>query len=460
MIKRRRPLARIVWMLPLAAGMAVALTGGPHVRSLQAASLPAFPGAEGYGAVTPGGRGGKIIKVTNLNASGPGSLQAACETEGPRIVVFEVGGVIRGDVVIRYPQITIAGQTAPSPGITIEGRLKNLAYQRDRLYDVVVRFLRVRAAPATGSGGDAVQLPNTERLILDHLSLAWANDETIDLCWSSDLTVQWCTIEESDPRGHAKGVPHNFGMISTYPGSGNVSIHHNLFAHQFRRSPSLAPYEANKPGDFRNNVVYDFRDGLTHDGHKPAAPINVVNNYYKRGPSAEQVFPFVIVAEGRYHIAGNYIEGVGAIGDPRDASVQFPAWVRSNPLGEKLSAPAKVAAVTTTQAQQAYTEVLARAGCFPPDRVTRRTIDEVRAGTGKWGRNAPDTLTDAWYAEGLKRGTAAKDGDGDGMPDDWEAAHGLHKADATDHTKVMASGYTAIEEYLAERARALSGEQR
>ena len=97
------------------------------------------------------------------------------------------------------------------------------------------------------------------------------------------------------------------------------------------------------------------------------------------------------------------------------------------------------------------------AGCFPRDRVTQRTIEEVQAGTGKWARNAEDTLPDAWLTEGLARGAAPQDGDGDGMPDDWESKHGLNKADGDDHKKVMASGYTAIEEYLNERAASLIG---
>jgi hypothetical protein len=447
-------------MLTVAAGVAVALGSATGGRLLQAAALPAFPGAEGFGAVTGGGRGGKVIKVTNLNSSGPGSLQAACEMQGPRIVVFEVGGVIHGDVAIRYPNITIAGQTAPSPGITIEGRLKNLAFQRERLYDVVVRFLRVRSVPTSGSSGDAVQLPNTERLVLDHLSLAWANDETIDIIHSSDVTVQWCLLEESDPAGHAKGVPHNFGIISTYPGSGNISLHHNLFAHHFRRSPSLAPYEATKPGDFRNNVVYDFRDGLTHDGHVPKGSINVIANYYKRGPSAERIFPFAIIEEGRYHISGNVIEGIGPIQDPRDPRSQFPEWVRHNRLGTMLAEPAKVAPVTTVSAQEAYEQVLARAGCWPRDRVSLRTVEEVRSGTGKWGRHAPADPTDEWLLEGLARGEAPRDSDNDGMPDTWEQAHRLSKDDGTDHAKVMPSGYTAIEEYVNERAEALVRERR
>jgi hypothetical protein len=176
-------------------------------------------------------------------------------------VVFKVGGVIRGDVAIKDSRITIAGQTAPAPGITIEGRLLARPEPWRRLHDIVVRFLRIRPPPTTGDQGDAVQLPDTERVILDHLSLSWANDETIDIIHSSEVTVQWSTLEESDPEGHSKGRLHNFGLLSAYPGSGDISIHHNLFAHHSRRSPSLTPGVPGKPGDFRNNVVYDFVAG-------------------------------------------------------------------------------------------------------------------------------------------------------------------------------------------------------
>ena len=138
----------------------------------EAKRAAAFPGAEGFGAAAVGGRGGKVIKVTNLKADGPGSLQAACAAEGPRIVVFDVSGVIRGNVTIRHSNITIAGQTAPGAGITIEGMLKNVYRAKPPLHDVVVRFLRVRPRPLKrkGAGGDCVQLTYIDRLIVDHVN--------------------------------------------------------------------------------------------------------------------------------------------------------------------------------------------------------------------------------------------------------------------------------------------------
>ena len=138
--------------------------------------LPAFLGAEGFGAGSVGGRGGRVIKVTNLGARGPGSLRAACSAEGPRTVVFDVSGVIPGNVVIEHGRISIMGQTAPGAGVTIEGMLSTRYNSSHAIDDVVVRFLRVRPTDARGSGGDAIQFSQARRVILDHVSCSWASD--------------------------------------------------------------------------------------------------------------------------------------------------------------------------------------------------------------------------------------------------------------------------------------------
>lgn len=422
-------------------------------------TLPSFPGAEGFGAIAVGGRGGRVIKVTNLNASGPGSLQAACSEKGPRMVVFDVGGVIRGDITIKHSNITIAGQSAPAPGITIAGRILSRYADDVRLHDIVMRHLRIRPPPTTGANGDAIQLSKTERVMLDHLSLAWGNDEMIDIIHSSEVTVQWSTIEESDPTGHAKGVPHNYAILSAYPGSGNISIHHNLFAHHARRLPSLSPQVDGKPGDFRNNVVYNFRDGLSHEGHKPKAPINLIANYYKRGPNATTLHPFQFDANGRYHVSNNYFDGFGIVNTSLLPRLDLPGWIRVVQVGHMFVQPIKVASVSTDDARRAYSLVLAMAGAWPRDRVTRRTFTEVRGGTGKWRRNAPRNPGDSWFLEGMLRENPAKDTDGDGMPDSWERVNGLELNHGADHVHRMPSGYTAIEEYLNERARLVQNKQ-
>ena len=156
--------------------LAVLSNGSTVAAETKSPDVSAFPGAEGWGAVTAGGRGGKVIKVSNLNASGPGSFAEACATEGPRIVVFEVSGVIRGNIRITQPHITVAGQTAPGAGITIEGMISTYDHG---VHDIIVRHLRVRRNRDKGSGGDCIQMgglgskkTGTYNIILDHLSLS------------------------------------------------------------------------------------------------------------------------------------------------------------------------------------------------------------------------------------------------------------------------------------------------
>src|SRR5262245_38927551 len=219
-------LARAVWFI---AGVCISTAAA-------AEPLPAFPGAEGFGAFAKGGRGGRVIVVTSLKSNGPGSLQEACAAEGPRTIVFAVSGVIEGDVVIEHGELTILGQTAPGAGITIAGSLKTRYRARQPIDDLVVRFLRVRSANARGASGDTLQFSENKRVILDHVSAAWGTDETVDIFGAQDVTIQWCSIEESQTTGHPEGQ-HNYGLING-PQGARVSIHHTLFAHHRRRCPA------------------------------------------------------------------------------------------------------------------------------------------------------------------------------------------------------------------------------
>jgi pectate lyase len=443
---------------------ALAGAKGPDVRS--------FPGAEGWGAVTAGGRGGKVIKVTTLNASGPGSLAEACSTEGPRIVVFAVSGVIRGNIRITKPHITIAGQTAPGAGITIAGMISTYDHG---VHDVIIRHLRVRRPRDQGAGGDCIQIgglgprkTGTYNIILDHLSLSWGNDEVIDLYHAHHITVQWCSIEESDAQGHSKG-PHNYGIISAAEDSGAVSLHHNLWAHHARRVPCLAPYRANAAGDFCNNLIYNCRGGYTDDGHgsRARSPVNLHNNYYKRGPQTEgRMYPYALSPQMDYYVKDNYFEDWGYQHHPRhwkfgNQPDGVPRWIQFNNNGRELDKPAKAPQVHTVDAKEAYDLVLAKAGCWPRDRVTKRTIDEVKTKSGAWGRNDPLHPTDTWFLEALIPGKAPVDIDNDGIPDAWETAHSLNPNDPADATKIVPAGgskgdrhqgYTYIEFYINELA--------
>ena len=417
-------------------------------------ALPAFPGAEGFGAATPGGRGGRVIKVTNLKRSGPGSLNAACQVQGARIIVFDVAGVIRGNVTITHGQVTIAGETAPAPGITIEGVLATRYRSKAPIKDVVIRFLRARPprSKRKWAGGDCLQITSVENLIVDHVSVSWGSDENMDFCGSKNFTVQWCTIEESDTAGHTKGV-HNFGMIMGYAGR-DATVHHNLFAHHKRRAP-LCGLEVL---DHRNNVIYNMRTGLywhpaRMNQRRPGKGFraNVVANYFKQGPNAPRrgrdlEFAAIHVKDvEELHAAGNVFTWIDGLVDPWKHPLRQGVF-RAYPI--RIDKPWPAPAVKTHPAREAYELVLGHSGCLPRDAVSKRTIREVRAGAGSWGRqDPPGGLTTR-----PKSPAPPPDRDKDGMPDAWETAHGLNPADGTDHTKTLPSGYTAIEEYCNERA--------
>ena len=429
-------------------------------------ALPAFPGAAGFGADTPGGRGGRVIKVTTLDPSGAGSLAEACQASGPRIVVFEVAGVIRGDIVITQPNITIAGQTAPGAGITIEGLLRSdlrgwnqKVTTQPNVHDVVVRFLRIRSPAGRGDQGDCIQFSSVDNAVLDHLSLSWAEDETIDL-WarSTNITIQWCTLEESSLTGELDhtgqgGGGHFYGLIAG-PRSNRISVHHNLFAHHENRNPCFG----SGPADFRNNVVYNFRAGFVHHGNYRGTPgFNIIGNYYKQGPSTTSfhrgdpyIYPWCFEGKIPYYLRDNFVAGVGVIQDPWAEAGKLPAWAKHYARkGTRQDTETPVPPVRTNTAATAYRRVLAQAGCLPRDAVTRRTIKEVRSGTGSWGRHEMKDLRRPRAPT-----TPPPDSDSDGMPDDWEQEHGLDPRQA-DSTRPMPSGYTAIEEYINALATAL-----
>ncbi len=452
--------------------LAVSAHGVLAETATKTPELKAFPGAEGWGAATAGGRGGKVIKVTNLHPSGPGSLAEACATEGPRIVVFEVSGVIRGDIRITEPFLTIAGQTAPGAGITVEGVISSYDHGA---HDIIIRHLRVRRKRDLGSGGDCIQLggrgPNqtgTYSIVLDHLSLSWGNDEVIDLYHAHHVTIQWCAIEESDDKGHDEGA-HNFGIISAAEDSGAVSIHHNLWAHHARRIPCLVPYRENAAGDFCNNLIYNCRGGYADDGHgqRARSPVNLHKNYYKRGPQTlARMYPYALSPAMSYYVRDNYFEDWGMQGHPKPWKYPnqpggVPRWIQFNNNGGELDEPAAVPPISMVEAKEVYDLVLARAGCWPRDQVSQRTVEEVKTGGGAWGRNAPLEPTDEWFLEGLTPGQAPTDTDDDGLPDEWETAHGLDPNDPADAAKLVPpgkspedrhQGYPYIEFYLNDLA--------
>jgi len=434
-----RPDGRVV---PLTAGRTVtrprppAVTASlPPVQVLPDDNAPpgkvfAFPGAEGYGAYTPGGRGGKILAVTNLADSGPGSFRAAVQTKGPRTVIFRTGGVIqlKSSVNIAEPYLTIAGQTAPGDGICIRGGEIVL----DNTHDVIIRHLRLRPGRIPGQEIDCLRAHSSEDFIIDHVSMSWSSDKAIVPTEFSDrYTVQWCLIAESTNHKH-----HAFAMIV---GGIHSTWHHNLLADHVSRNPRLSQIAR---CDWRNNVIYNW-------GHTSAYGeftwLNYVNNYFKPGPSTTQKPPLFYrgdctVAAQSLYAAGNVMEGFWELSEDNWKGIKFDPAVRAV---RSFDCPK----VQTQPAPDAYEAVLAGAGATVPGRdpVDRRVVGDVRTGHG----HIIDHENDVGGYPPYVAGTPPMDSDGDGIPDDWELAHGLNPQDPSDANVVGEnSGYTNLERYL------------
>jgi hypothetical protein len=411
--------------------------------------VPAFPGAEGFGAYTPGGRGGTVLLVTNLNDSGPGSLRAACEAEGPRIVVIRVGGIIelKSSLAIHNPFITIAGQSAPGVGVCLKDYPLNI-----RTHDVVVRYLRCRPGDSARKEMDSLSVFG-ERVIADHCSASWGMDETLSVTHSRDVTVQWCMITESLNRSYHHKGPHGFGSLIAGE-DGGITFHHNIYAHHVTRNPRPGGY-AGRPGpivDFRNNLIYDWVAFCGYTGRERVR-INYVGNYLKPGPSAApHEGSFAFYPGGlltTLFAAGNVLEGFP--GKTRDN------WLMIQPLEPynrsalrfmRAAQPFPVAPVRTDSAQVAYRRILDQCGAALPmrDAVDARIVEEIRTGAGK----IIDSQGEVGGWPEYKSAEPPTDSDLDGMPDAWENAHGLNANDPSDASVPGkdGSGYTNVEEYL------------
>lgn len=448
--------------------LAATLLSALSASSAFPGTLPAFPGAQGFGAAATGGRGGAVQKVTTLAASGAGSLQHALDQPGPRIIVFAVSGVIGGDVRIPHGDVTIAGQTAPGAGITIHGHLYTPF--GSSFGNIILRHIRVRPplpdADWPPSQHDAIQISTNHTIILDHVDASHGVDESVDM-WggAQNITIQWSAITfPVYDGGHPDGAGHNYGFING-PGGGRISLHHNLFAHNRTRTPALAA----GPADVRNNVVYNGREGFVH--HNPADDdFNIMGNVYIDGPSATLVPLWFDPENGptvpsRYYVFDNWVDDPGTFVGRVDNPYTTPGFASAytfaccgiqasqfNAVGELdySGAHPGYVPIPTQAPLTAYEGVLNRAGAWPRDVVNQRAVEETRTRTGTWGDHRP-----ADWLEGLTPGVSPADSDDDGMPDTWEQSHGLDPQNGSDHTTVLASGYTAIEEYINERADAL-----
>jgi pectate lyase len=427
--------------------------------TVHARPIPAFPGAEGYGSVTRGGRGGTVIAVTNVNDSGPGSLRAAVEAEGPRIVVFRVSGTIqlKSTLRIRHPYITIAGQTAPGDGITL--RDQELQIDAD---EVIIRYIRVRLGDESRTGTDAITGRYNKNIIIDHVSASWGTDEVLSIYHNGYVTIQNSIISEAIGNGET----HKFAGIW---GDNYSTYHHNLIAHNDSRNPRFASGAGHV--DFRNNVLYNWGYNSAYGGEKQQSGnakfnftiINMVANYYKPGPATRANVRSRIVGPstrdgdadmGRWWVSENVVEGSPGVTADNWLGVtpSRPDLIENLRLAPafRLAEPWPAMKIKQQSAPEAYNTVLARVGAsLHRDSVDARILEEVRTGTATYGNGIISSQRDVGGWPELRSLPAPVDSDGDGMPDWWEIKYGLNPRDPSDADgDLNGSGYTNLEEYL------------
>ena len=411
---------------------------------------PAFPGAQGFGSTTKGGRGGKVYFVTNLDGDGPGSFREACQADGSRIVVFRVGGTVttEREIVIQNPFITIAGQTAPGDGICIKGAALQIA-----THDVIVRGLRIRIGDGPGpepGNRDALAIANNStqpcNIIIDHCSVSWAIDENVQLWYPcNNITIQWCIISEGLHNSLHPKRPHSCGLIiGNY--AKNISAHHNLFAHNDGRSPLM---KQGTESECINNVVYNWGAfGASRvsnwEKHNAIIKANIIGNYYIPGINSS-IEPIDLQApdrlkEGTKVFVKDNI-GPGRISDDIDdwALVSGPEKFRATQPAIPLSN------VSITSASLAYEQVTKHAGAVTPkrDTVDKRVIHSMINKTG----HIIDSQNDVGGWPVYKTGSPPVDSDNDGIPDEYEEELGCDP-DVADAHEINEDGYMMLEVYL------------
>jgi hypothetical protein len=456
---------------------------------LPQADLPAFPGAEGGGKYSFGGRGGRVIVVTNLNDNGPGSLRWACEQGGARVIVFNVAGIIRlkTPLIIRAPYLTIAGQSAPGDGVCVAGETVWI-----NTHDVVIRYMRFRRGEThVGRRDDAIGGNPVGNIMIDHVSASWGLDENMSMYrhmyndstgkqeekrGTVNITIQNSIFSEClDTYNHAFG--------STLGGE-NCAFVRNLWADNAGRNPSIG---WNGIFNFVNNVVFNWNHRTT-DGGDYTAMYNIINNYYKPGPvtsKTSNVGHRILKPEsgrsklkyrvyGRAYVNGNVMEGYPEITkDNWAGGVQVEELPDAGEYKDamKWNKPLPMPEITIIPALQARDYVLKNVGATLPkrDAVDTRIVKQVQTGTIEVDpKVVPPTtqfkhrklpldsyklgiITDPSQVGGypVYAGTPYKDSDNDGMPDAWEIKNGLNPNNAADASLYRKDGYTNIEYYLS-----------
>jgi len=434
----------------------------------------AFPGAEGFGKYTTGGRGGKVFVVNNLNDDGEGSFRKAVTAKGPRIVVFGVSGTIHlASPLSIKSDVTIAGQSAPGDGICLADYPVTLGGD-----NIIVRYLRFRMGDKNQRGGmvdgnggdDAFGGTRRKNIVVDHCSMSWSTDEVFSVYAGDSTTLQWNLISEPlnysyhFETGDSDYEHHGYGAIW---GGAHLSAHHNLFAHCNNRNPRFNGIRTTPEElvDYRNNVIYDWGGNSIYAGE--GGKYNLVNNYFKYGPSTNKSVKYRIVNPGRWEkppipfgkffVSGNYVDG--------SEDVTTNNWLGIH-MGNNGSADDKknavvesafpVEEINTQTSVEAYRSVLEKVGAsLKRDTLDQRIISDVTNRTGRfidvqggYPHGTPYELTiNAWPV--LKFLPAPKDSDGDGMPDDWERKNGLNPNDANDASLYrLSKEYTNIEVFI------------
>lgn len=448
-------------------------------EDLPQADIPAFPGAEGGGMYSFGGRDGIVYTVTSLENIGPGTFREACGMSGPRIVVFNVAGIINLSypVSIDYPYITIAGQTAPGNGICIAGASVHI-----KAHDVVIRFMRFRRGQIDySSRDDCLGGHPVGNIMIDHVSTSWGLDENMSIYRHTydgkKLPTVNVTIQNSISSEALDNYNHAFG--STLGGENNMFTK-NLWACNTGRVPSIGWYNI---FNSVNNVLFNWYH-RTADGGDERSFFNFINNYYKPGPVTPKNQPIahrILKVErrgspptpGKAHVSGNIVEGYPQVTEDNwNGGVQVDdlpdAGIYKDSI--KVDTAFTMPFVTIFTAQEAYDYVIENVGAILPcrDSVDQRVIEMVKTGVVDYlqdvrtdyntsGRRLPATS----YRQGIiihpdqvggypeYRGKPYLDTDGDGIPNDWEKSHSLDTSNVADAVlDTDGDGYMNIEEYI------------